>query len=185
MVAGSGYGFNTQTRQLAFPVLNPTAATPISDTYNAVFQFATMDAYMQHIMDESTESNRMGGIFSESKEWIDMFAMAFGDYSGMVHLVQKEYHTHKSTIFLHDTNSSASSIGFTAEFQAMLNMLPPPLEEPFNEHNETHVFLYSMLFRLFGTSVLQESLHGGIMDRVVTVKTCYGGDVSAEMLAEL
>lgn len=176
IVTGSGHGFNTHTRQLAFPIYIPMGAISTSGTHNDTFRFSNMDEYMQHAIDPS-QSNRMGGVFSESNTWIDALTAAFGDSSETVHLAQKEYYTHESTIVRDDAKAA-----FTMEFKEALHMLPM---EPFDAHNESHVHVYGLFFQLFGTSVIREALHGGIVNRIVAIKTCYGGDVSAEMLAEL
>jgi hypothetical protein len=168
-IRGAGIGYNRITKRLAFPVLQTDSNIyALDNTRNKVYRFTDTSAFLNIL-----EGNEiLGGVFGESTSWLDSFLSSFGDYTGDMTITQSEYHTHK-------TNCSKKQ--YTKEFNALLQLLP----DVYDANNQTHVYLFSMLFEFFGTGIALEAYHGGMVYRQSMVKKCFGENFEEASIKEL
>jgi hypothetical protein len=154
-----GLGFNSVSRTLVFPSLVTRQVEAISGSTRRVFRFNSVDEFLNMFEREQV----LGGLFAESNTWISNFISTFGDYSGDTFISQQEYYTHKAL--------AGNMNEYTEEFKEFLSILPVP----FDSSNQDHTYIYRLFFDLFGTSVAQEVVYGGLVYMHVTVKKCFGG----------
>jgi len=78
--------------------------------------------------------------------------------------------------------TKASSTAPNSDFLELLETLPTV----YNPNNQTIVNLYrERIIDVFGTDVTMSSTHGGIFYQQSVVKSCYGGDITADMEKEM
>jgi hypothetical protein len=190
-----GLGYNSVHRRLSFPILQTQSVvnTSITTAYKH-YQFNTVQDFIASVDLSSgisgsdggdNNSNNIvngndninnntsieGGLFAESNAWLltNMVSL-FGDVSANIQIAQKEYCTHRVT---------AST--FTPEFVQFLDVLPTT----FDPSNSTHTHIFQLFFDLFGTGAAQDMTYGGLIYLQTSIKQCYGGSVTPDLIREL
>jgi hypothetical protein len=167
----SGLGYDRVIREVRFPVLpsRAPASTP-SQTFQAV-KYTDIVPYLDNIFSE--KSSYQGGLYILEDNFVNEFASLFANYRIDMAVTQKLYNSYSTSI---------STWALIPEFLEILETLPAE----YNPNNPTLVNLYrERIINLFGTDVTTSTSHGGIFFQQSVVKSCYGGDITADQIADI
>jgi hypothetical protein len=165
----SGFGYDRVKREMKYPVLKSTAPAPSTKVDSTAHRFNHVSEYLNHVF--GSKGYFENGLYIQSNSVLQQLVKFFGDYKVVLGASSRHY-----TLF--ETNVEA---GKTLEdFTAIVNSLPP-----YDPNSPVSMEAYNLFIHFFGTDISTTTSHGGVVYQQVTVKSCYGGSITEDMLRDI